>query len=116
MCCGCLCLNILLCGVLPCSLVYTEDQQSPLQLIQDPNLDIMDKDNVNLRVVMVHTLSSPPGVMDQLDAPDTAGVRVEGRGTANLTLVPVQGIQTLHVHFVNSLKNLTFMTDQQNCM
>lgn len=98
------------------SLVYTEDQPATLNLIDDPNFDITDEDNVNLHTVTVRTLSLPPGVMDQLDAPDTAGVRVEGRGTANLTLVPVQGVQALRVSFVNALRSLTFMTDQQNCV
>lgn len=106
----------LLCDVLSCSLFYTEDQLSPVKLIDDPNFDITDEDNVNLRSVMVYTLHSPPGVVDQLNASDTVGVKVEGRGTANLTLVPVQGIQALHIHFVNALKSLSFSTDQQNCV
>ena len=102
--------------MLTCSLVYTEDQQFPLKLIDDPNFSITDEDNVNLHTVTVHTLYTPPGVKDQLDAPDTAGVEVKGGGTANLTLVPLQGVQALQAHFVNALKNLTFMTDQQNCV
>ena len=87
-----------------------------MRLIEDPNFDIMDEDNVNLHTVTVRTLSTPPGVLDQLDAPDTADVIVEGRGTASLTLVPVQGVQAPQVSFVNALKSLTFRTDQQNCV
>ena len=79
-------------------------------------LDVTDKDNNQLASAVVSVRARGDGIADQLWADSAGQVVVMGNGTSRLRLRPSSSlIQAPTTDFIQSLKSVTFATNQQSC-